>query len=124
MDGMRTFGCIAFAKVPDYQRTKLEAKATKFLFFGYCERTKAYRPISVETKKILQSRDVTFVEESTPQGALLDGPCGRNEDNEVIIDQSTKTPTIVLEDKDEDDGDHDASKTLNTTNGEKDRVAL
>ena len=74
VDDIHTFKCIAFAKVPHSQRTKLEAKATKCLFLGYCEGTKAYRLMSVETKKILRSRDVTFVEDSTPLGASVDGP--------------------------------------------------
>ena len=39
---MRIFGCIAYAKVPDERRTKLEAKASKCVFLGYCEGTKAY----------------------------------------------------------------------------------
>src|SRR5579875_3683115 len=40
---MRVFGCIAYAKVRDAKRTKLDAKGTKCLFLGYCEGTKAYR---------------------------------------------------------------------------------
>ena len=124
VDYMRTFGCIAFAKVPDFQRTKLEPKATKCLFLGYCEGTKTYRLMSVETKKILRSRDVTFLQDSTLQGASVDGPSGRNEDNGVIMDQSTKTPIVVLshEDEDKDDGEGDASSTLKSKNGKKERV--
>ena len=120
---MRTFGCIAFAKVPDSQRTKLDAKATKCLFMGYCEGTKAYRLMWVKTKKILQSRDVTFCEDSTPQGHLVDGPNGRNEVKGVIMDQSTNTPIVVLDDEDEDEGDGklDAPTTLKTKNGEERR---
>ena len=52
VDHMRTFGCITFAKVPDSQKTKLEAKATKCLFLDYCEGTKVYRLMPVETNKI------------------------------------------------------------------------
>ena len=74
VEHMRTFGCIAFAKVPDSQRTKLEPKATKCLFLSYCEGTKAYRLRSVDTKKIMRSRDVTFVEDSTPLVVSVDGP--------------------------------------------------
>ena len=81
-----------------------------------------YRLMSEETKKILPSRDVTFVEDSTPQRASVDGPSGRNKDNEVIIDQSTKTLIVVLDDEADDDGDHDAATTLKTKNGEKERV--
>ena len=116
---MRTFRCIAFAKVPDSQRTKLEPKGTKCLFLGYCEGTKAYRLMSVETKKILRSRNVTFVEDSTPQGASMDGPSGRIEDNGVVVDQPTDTLIIDLKDEVEE---HDALEIVKSKNGEKDKV--
>ena len=99
VDHMCSFGCIAFAKVSDSQRTKLEAKATKCLFLSYCEGTKAYRLMSVETKKILRSRDVTSVEDSTPQRALVDGLSGRIEHNGVIVDQPTDTSNVGVEDE-------------------------
>ena len=50
---MRIFRCITFAQVPDTRRTKLDAKAEKYVFLGYCEGTKAYRLMSAETKKII-----------------------------------------------------------------------
>ena len=53
---MRVFGCIAYAKVPDAKRGKLDAKVTKWLFLEYCEGTKAYRLMWVETKKIIRSQ--------------------------------------------------------------------
>ena len=71
-----------------------------------------------ETKKILWLRDVTFAEDSTPQGALVDGQSGRNEDNVVVLDQSTKSPIFVLDDEDEDelDAKQDARSTLKSKN--------
>ena len=59
---MRIFRCSAFAKVPDACRTKLDTKVEKCVFLGYCESTKAYMLMSVETKKIIRSLDVTFCE--------------------------------------------------------------
>jgi hypothetical protein len=50
---IRVFGCIAYAKIPDASRTKLEAKSVKCLFLGYCEGSKAYRLICLESKKII-----------------------------------------------------------------------
>jgi transposase InsO family protein len=50
---IRVFGCIAYAKIPDASRTKLEAKSVKCLFLGYCEWSKAYRLICLESKKII-----------------------------------------------------------------------
>ena len=50
---MRVFGCIAYAKIPYASRTKLEPKSVKCLFLGYCEGTKAYKLICLESKKII-----------------------------------------------------------------------
>ena len=47
---MRVFGCIAYAKVPDEKRTKLDAEGTMCMFLGYCVGTKAYRLMCLETK--------------------------------------------------------------------------
>jgi hypothetical protein len=65
---MRVFGCIAYAMVPDENRGKLDAKGTKCLFLGYCEGTKAYRLMCVQSKKIIKCRDVEFMEDSTSVG--------------------------------------------------------
>ena len=48
---MRVFGCIAYAKIPDASRTKLEPKSVKCLFLGYCEGTKAYRLINLRPRR-------------------------------------------------------------------------
>ena len=89
---MRIFRYVAFAKVPDARRTKLDAKAEKCVFLGYCESTKAYRLMSVETKNIIRSRNVTFCEESTIGPHLEDGRSGRCGD--VIVDTSSKSPIV------------------------------
>jgi hypothetical protein len=65
---MRVFGCIAYAMVPDEKRGKLDAKGTKCLFPGYCEGTKAYRLMCVQSKKIIKCRDVEFMEDTTSVG--------------------------------------------------------
>lgn len=124
VEHMRTFGCIAFAKVPDSQRTKLDAKATKCVFLGYCEGTKAYRLMSLDTKKIIRARDVTFCENSKVEDNLDDGPSGRSGDKPAIVDQSSKSPVIDIVDEDEDDEDggdeeHIEERHLKTKNGEK-----
>jgi transposase InsO family protein len=61
---LRVFGCTAFAHVPKQRRTKLEAKAVKCIFVGYSSQSKAYRLYNPETKKIIISRDVIFLESS------------------------------------------------------------
>jgi hypothetical protein len=62
------FGCLAYAMVPDEKRGKLDAKDTKCLFLGYCEGTKAYRLMCLQTKKIIKCKDAEFLEDSTNIG--------------------------------------------------------
>ncbi len=59
---LRIFSCKAFAHVPNEKRTKLESKSKPCVFLGYCEGPKAYHLMCVETKRIIKSRDVTFIE--------------------------------------------------------------
>src|ERR1700737_5511716 len=78
-----------FQQVPDQRRTKLDAKGVKCLFLGYCEGTKAYRLICLETKKIIKSPDVVFVEDKThledcPSGSIDEAPA-------VKVDISAKS---------------------------------
>ena len=37
---LRVFGCIAYAHVPDSERRKLDKKAEKLRFVGYCKNSK------------------------------------------------------------------------------------
>ena len=74
----------------------------------------------VETKKILRSRGVTFVEDSMSQRASVDGPSGRFEDNKVVVDQPNDTPIVGVEDEVEE---HDALETVKSKKGEKERIA-
>ncbi len=103
---MRVFGCVAYAMVPDEKRGKLDSKGTKCLFLGYCEGTKAYRLMCLQTKKIIKSRDVVFMEDSTSVGNDLEiRPSGRNEGpTVVVVDESSKSPKC--EDPDERVGDN------------------
>jgi hypothetical protein len=96
---MRVFGCIAYAMVPDEKRGKLDAKGTKCLFLGYCEGTKAYRLMCVQSKKIIKCRDVEFMEDNTSVGNDLEmHPSERNETpNAVIVDTCTSNVSKALQ---------------------------
>jgi hypothetical protein len=93
---MRVFGWIVYAMVPDEKRGKLDAKGKKCLFLGFCEGTKAYRLICLQSKKIIKCRDVEFMEDSSSIGNDLEmRPTGRNETrNVVIVDTSSKLPCL------------------------------
>jgi len=60
---LRVFGSIAYAHVPKEKRTKMDEKAKKMLFVGYCEASKCYRLCDPRYPAIIEkSRDVKFVE--------------------------------------------------------------
>jgi hypothetical protein len=101
---IRVFGCIAYAKIPDASRTKLEAKSVKCLFLGYCEGTKAYKLICLESRKIIPCCDVTFCEHGELQEELELRPSGSNVDKGVLI---LDTPPTSI-DGDEGDGEEDS----------------
>ncbi|KAI9173958.1 hypothetical protein LWI28_009353 [Acer negundo] len=59
---LRVFGSIAYIKVPEARRTKLEDKGEKCILVGYGDRTMGYRLYNHTTKKVIFSRDVIFEE--------------------------------------------------------------
>ena len=54
------FGSKAFAHIPKEDRRKLDSKAIRCTFIGYCSQYKAYRLFNPSTHKIFISRDVIF----------------------------------------------------------------
>lgn len=59
---LRVFGCIAYAKVPEANRTKLEDKGVKCILIGYRDWTMGYKLYNPVTQKVIYSRDVIFKE--------------------------------------------------------------
>lgn len=59
---LRVFGSKAFAHIPKEDRRKLDSKAIRCTFIGYCSQYKAYRLFNPSTHKIFVSRDVIFHE--------------------------------------------------------------
>ncbi len=98
--------------VPDEKRGKLDGKGTKCLFLEYCQGTKAYRLMCVQSKKIIRCRDVEFIEDNTSVGNDLEmHPSGRNQTpNAVIVDTSSKSP-CVDDDAEEDPSNEEATPT-------------
>jgi Reverse transcriptase (RNA-dependent DNA polymerase) len=61
---LKVFGSIAYGKIPDPKRTKLEDKSKKYVFIGYNEKSKAYKLYDPIEKKLMISRDVELNEEA------------------------------------------------------------
>ena len=59
------FGSIAYAHVPDQERTKLDDKSKKYMFIGYDPSYKGYRLYNSSSRKVIFSWDVEFDEEGT-----------------------------------------------------------
>ena len=59
---LKVFGCVAYAHIPDCERRKLDKKAEKLHFVGYCKNSKGYRLLDEKTRTIVKRRDVTFNE--------------------------------------------------------------
>ncbi|KAD1131218.1 hypothetical protein E3N88_43246 [Mikania micrantha] len=58
----KVFGCIAYARIPNQRRTKLESKSEKCIFVGYSEQSKAFKLFNPDSQKVIISRDVVFDE--------------------------------------------------------------
>eukprot|EP00253_Pinus_taeda_P013378 PITA_13378 len=53
---IKVFGCVAYARIPDQLRRKLDSKGEKCIFIGYSEESKAYRLYIPSTKKFRKQR--------------------------------------------------------------------
>jgi hypothetical protein len=56
------FGSKAFAHIQKEDRRKLDAKAIKCIFIGYCTKYKSYKMFDPNIHKVFASRDVLFHE--------------------------------------------------------------
>ena len=63
VDHLRIFGSVAFAKIPEEKRTKLEDKSQKCILLGYPENSSGYKLYNPITNKVVMSRDVEFDEQ-------------------------------------------------------------
>jgi transposase InsO family protein len=64
---LRVFGCVAYTKILDARRTKLDDKSEKCIFVGYGDRRMGYKLYNPITKKVIMSRDIIFKEDKTWQ---------------------------------------------------------
>jgi hypothetical protein len=63
------WGCNAQIRVPSQLRTKLKPKSFQGIFIGYASSSKGYRFYDAEKKRLIESRDVVFLDEDTPRRA-------------------------------------------------------
>lgn len=79
--------------MPDKQRGKLDAKGKEYLSLDYCDGTKAYRLMCLQTKNVIKIRDVVFMKHDMSFGNILEiRPSGRNEGpTAAIMKKSSKS---------------------------------
>ena len=63
LQNLKICGCVCFSYVPQVKRDKLDKKAELRVFIGYSNTSKAYRIFQPQNGKILESRDVKFMED-------------------------------------------------------------
>eukprot|EP00794_Sanderia_malayensis_P011707 gene11707-biopygen9383 len=67
---LRVFGCNAMVHIPDEKRSKLDKKSRRCIFVGYPTGSKGYKLFDPETRKMIRSRDVIFMENSFGDDSL------------------------------------------------------
>lgn len=87
---LKCFGCLCFVNTLERNRTKLDYRAQKAVFFGYVSRMKGYRLYVPDTHKFIISRNVKFIEHIFP----FNRECDINET--VGIRSSNETCTIEV----------------------------
>lgn len=58
------FGCVAHVIIDSHFRQKLDSKTDKYIFIGYCEKSKAYKLYDPNTEKLKINRNVKFFEDT------------------------------------------------------------
>ncbi|KAI5334414.1 hypothetical protein L3X38_024547 [Prunus dulcis] len=61
---LKVFGSLSYAHIPSKQRHKLDLTSKRCIYLGYGSCEKGYRLYSLETGKIIVSRDVVFNEDA------------------------------------------------------------
>lgn len=79
---LKTFGCLAFAHVPDHKRNKWDAKSRKLMVIGYSDNVKGFKLIDPKTRAVTYARNVQFKEETM----WMDSRGGSAPSNEILPD--------------------------------------
>jgi hypothetical protein len=92
---LRVFGCKAFAHILNEKRSKLESKSMPCVFLGYYDEIKAYRLLCVETKRIIKSRDVVFLEGIEEVKGVHDNKPPSKQVEHVVVDEVMNDDELV-----------------------------
>lgn len=107
---LRIFGCKALVHIPSELRKKWDAKSKECILLGYCADSKGYRLWDPTSRKVIRSRDVTFLEtthtseKEEPSEAVMMLPLVDSIDIEASEENDTelKNETTDVEESDEE----------------------
>jgi transposase InsO family protein len=71
---LHPFGCLAWFKVPEANRKKLDPKAQSSILLSYLSNGAGFRLWDMERRSVVKSRDVIFDHLNFPYGSNLDKP--------------------------------------------------
>ncbi|KAK2429298.1 putative mitochondrial protein [Trifolium repens] len=86
----RTWGCLAYVRIPDPKRVKLASRAYECVFIGYALNSKAYKFFDLNAKIIIESNDAEFYENKFPfksrnSGGTSGGSSGNTTSNNIPL---------------------------------------
>ena len=88
------WGCIAYYRLPDSQRTKLGSRGIKSVFVGYAQNSKAYRLLDLESNVIVESIHVEFFENSFVKSQTMNEP-EKDQNTSIAYDLLTKRKDTI-----------------------------
>ena len=95
VEGLRVFGCVAYAHVPAEKRKKFDGKGVKCIFIGYSDRTKGYKLFNPATGEVIVSRDVEFSEDEAWDWTIAEKEqMGIEWNEESVGDTQPKVPSM------------------------------
>uniref|UniRef100_A0A2N9IP74 Integrase catalytic domain-containing protein n=1 Tax=Fagus sylvatica TaxID=28930 RepID=A0A2N9IP74_FAGSY len=86
---IRVWGCVAHVLIPDSNRDKLLSKTKRCVMVGYPQRSRGYRLYDPESRVILESRNVKFLEDRFDIEGIDDSQ------KEVLEEQKDTEPIVV-----------------------------
>ncbi|KAK2442716.1 putative mitochondrial protein [Trifolium repens] len=104
---LRTWGCLAYVRIPDPKRVKLASRAYECVFIGYAANSKAYRFFDLNAKVIIESVDADFFEDKFPFKSRNSGgtesihnPVIRNSESNIEVETELRRSKRVRVAKD------------------------
>nr|GFA06723.1 putative ribonuclease H-like domain-containing protein [Tanacetum cinerariifolium] len=125
-EDLRIFGCLDYFKNTNNKGDKFEEKRKTGVFLGYPQGTKGYKIYDIESKKIVVSRDVLFLEENFPFKNIA-GSLDCNKDEPTKVHDDFKSTNCFLDSGEQNcfDGppQNPSSTTIEDIGSEEENVA-